>query len=31
MERLMNNGFTCMIDRPKDLVQKEFEAWSKFV
>ena len=27
----MNNGFTCMIDRPKDLVQKEFEAWSKFV
>jgi hypothetical protein len=31
MERLMNNGFTCMIDRPKDQVQKEFEAWSKFV
>jgi hypothetical protein len=27
----MNNGFTCMIDRPKDQVQKEFEAWSKFV
>ena len=31
MERLMNNGFTCMIDRPKDQIQKEFEAWSKFV
>ena len=31
MERLMNNGFTAMIDRPKDIAQKEFEAWSKFV
>ena len=31
MERLMNNGFTAMIDRPKDADQKQFEAWSKFV
>jgi hypothetical protein len=30
-ERLMNNGFTPMIDKPKDVEQKIFEQWSKLV
>lgn len=31
MERLMNDGYTCMLDRPKDHEQKQYEMWSKLV